>query len=53
MLMVLSLVLIDEFGSGMDPENWGSIAESILKEINHRKVFGVITTHYSNLKYFV
>ena len=33
----LSLVLIDEFGSGTDPKNWGSIAESILKEINHRK----------------
>ncbi|MCB9310872.1 MAG: Smr/MutS family protein [Lewinellaceae bacterium] len=48
----LSLVLIDEFGSGTDPKIGGSIAESILKEINHRKVFGVITTHYSNLKYF-
>ncbi|MBT8219923.1 MAG: Smr/MutS family protein [Bacteroidia bacterium] len=48
-----TLVLIDEFGSGTDPQMGGAIAESILKELNFRKVSGVITTHYSNLKIFV
>ncbi len=47
-----TLVLIDEFGSGTDPKMGGAIAESILKRLNERKVFGVITTHYSNLKIF-
>lgn len=47
-----TLVLIDEFGSGTDPKMGGAIAESILRELNRRKVFGVITTHYSNLKFF-
>ncbi len=47
-----SLLLIDEFGSGTDPKTGGAIAEAILKELNHRKSFGVITTHYSNLKMF-
>lgn len=47
-----TLVLIDEFGSGTDPKIGGAIAESILLELNKRKVFGVITTHYSNLKVF-
>lgn len=47
-----TLVLIDEFGSGTDPKMGGAIAESILRELNHRKVFGLITTHYSNLKIF-
>jgi len=47
-----SLVLIDEFGSGTDPKIGGAIAEAILNELNHKKVYGVITTHYSNLKYF-
>ncbi len=47
-----SLILIDEFGSGTDPKIGGAIAESILKEINHRKSWGVITTHYSNIKFF-
>lgn len=47
-----SLVLIDEFGSGTDPKIGGAIAESILRELNNRKVHGVITTHYSNLKIF-
>ncbi len=47
-----SLVIIDEFGSGTDPKMGGAIAESILKELNHRRSFGVITTHYSNLKIF-
>ncbi|HNR07774.1 MAG TPA: Smr/MutS family protein [Saprospiraceae bacterium] len=45
-----SLVLIDEFGSGTDPKLGGAIAEAILLELNKRKVYGVITTHYSNLK---
>jgi DNA mismatch repair protein MutS2 len=47
-----TLVLIDEFGSGTDPKAGGAIAESILRELNYKKVFGVITTHYSNLKTF-
>ncbi|MEM9822143.1 MAG: Smr/MutS family protein, partial [Bacteroidota bacterium] len=47
-----TLVLIDEFGSGTDPKIGGAIAEAILKELNQTKVFGVITTHYSNLKMF-
>jgi DNA mismatch repair protein MutS2 len=47
-----SLLLIDEFGSGTDPQFGGSIAEGILKELNEKKVVGVITTHYSNLKIF-
>lgn len=47
-----SLILIDEFGSGTDPKMGGSIAQSILFELNKRKVFAVITTHYSNLKVF-
>ncbi|HFA49357.1 MAG TPA: endonuclease MutS2 [Bacteroidetes bacterium] len=47
-----SLILIDEFGSGTDPKMGGAIAEAILKELNERRVFGVITTHYSNLKMF-
>lgn len=47
-----SLLLIDEFGSGTDPQFGGSIAEAILKELNEKKVVGVITTHYSNLKIF-
>ena len=47
-----TLVVIDEFGSGTDPQIGGAIAEAILWELNYRKVFGVITTHYSNLKIF-
>lgn len=47
-----TLVLIDEFGSGTDPKIGGAIAESILFELNRRKIYGVITTHYSNLKIF-
>lgn len=47
-----SLVLIDEFGSGTDPKMGGSIAQSILFELNKKKVLAVITTHYSNLKVF-
>lgn len=47
-----TLVLIDEFGSGTDPKIGGAIAEAILAELNKKKVFGVVTTHYSNLKIF-
>lgn len=47
-----SLVLIDEFGSGTDPKLGASIAESMLGALNRKKVAGVITTHYSNLKVF-
>ena len=47
-----TLVLIDEFGSGTDPKIGGAIAESILRELNFKKIFGIITTHYSNLKIF-
>ena len=47
-----SLVLIDEFGSGTEPAAGGAIAEAVLAEIEKKGVFGVITTHYSNLKYY-
>lgn len=47
-----SLVLIDEFGTGTDPEVGGAIAESILAHINKKKSWGVITTHYSVLKLY-
>ncbi len=47
-----TLVLIDEFGSGTDPVIGGAIAESILHEFNARQTFGVITTHFSNLKVY-
>ena len=47
-----TLVLIDEFGTGTEPMLGGSIAEAILGELNNRKVFGVLTTHYTNLKHF-
>ncbi|MDD4149285.1 MAG: endonuclease MutS2, partial [Bacteroidales bacterium] len=45
-----TLVVIDEFGSGTDPVIGGTIAEAILEELNTQNCFGVITTHYSNLK---
>ena len=47
-----SLILIDEFGSGTDPKLGGAIAESILFTLHRKKVYAVITTHYSNLKVF-
>jgi len=47
-----TLILIDEFGTGTEPMIGGSIAEAILGELNREKVFGVITTHYTNLKHF-
>ncbi len=45
-----TLVLIDEFGKGTEPQFGGAIAESILKSLNESKCYGVITTHYQNLK---
>lgn len=47
-----SLILIDEFGGGTEPQIGGAIAESILKRFNQKQTFGVITTHYQNLKHF-
>lgn len=47
-----SLLLIDEFGSGTEPQIGAAIAESLLDRFNRRKSFGVITTHYQNLKHF-
>ena len=47
-----SLVLIDEFGSGTEPAAGGAIAEAILSEFDRRGVYGVITTHYTNLKLY-
>ena len=47
-----SLVMIDEFGTGTEPVIGGAIAEAILAELNGRGVFGIITTHYTNLKHF-
>lgn len=47
-----TLVLIDEFGSGTEPAAGGAIAEAILNEFDKRGVYGVITTHYTNLKLY-
>lgn len=47
-----TLVLIDEFGSGTEPAAGGAIAEAILSEFDRRGVYGVITTHYTNLKLY-
>ncbi|MBR5610148.1 MAG: Smr/MutS family protein [Bacteroidales bacterium] len=47
-----SLVLIDEFGSGTEPAAGGAIAEEILSELERRGCYGVITTHYTNLKFY-
>ncbi len=47
-----TLLLIDEFGAGTDPQIGGAIAEAILKALNGKGVWGLITTHYSNLKIF-
>lgn len=45
-----SLFLIDEFGAGTDPAIGGAIAEASLEKLNQKKSYGVVTTHYSNLK---
>ena len=47
-----SLLLIDEFGGGTEPQIGGAIAEAVLKRFNQKKAFAVITTHYQNLKHF-
>ena len=47
-----SLVLIDEFGSGTEPQIGGAIAQAILEQLNKSRIMGVITTHYQNLKQF-
>ena len=47
-----TLILIDEFGTGTDPQFGGPIAEAVLEQLNNKKVRGVVTTHYSNLKIF-
>ena len=47
-----TLVLIDEFGSGTEPAAGGAIAEAILSELDKRGAYGVITTHYTNLKLY-
>ncbi len=45
-----SLFLIDEFGTGTEPQLGGAIAEASLHALNRRKAFGVVTTHYANIK---
>ena len=47
-----TVLLIDEFGSGTEPQIGGAIAEALLNRFNQHKSFGVITTHYQNLKHF-
>ena len=47
-----TLLLIDEFGTGTEPLIGGAIAEAVLAALNERHAFGVITTHYGNLKHF-
>ena len=47
-----SLILIDEFGSGTEPNIGGAIAEAVLSRFNRNRVFGIITTHYQNLKHY-
>ena len=47
-----TLILIDEFGSGTEPTIGGAISEAILERFMERKAYGVITTHYANIKYF-
>jgi DNA mismatch repair protein MutS2 len=47
-----TLFLIDEFGTGTDPQFGGPLAEAILHQLNTQKAYGVVTTHYSNLKHY-
>ncbi len=47
-----TLILIDEFGTGTEPLMGGAIAEAVLAELNRLGSFGVLTTHYTNLKHF-
>lgn len=45
-----TLFLIDEFGAGTEPQSGGAIAEAVLETLNEKNCFGVVTTHYANLK---
>lgn len=45
-----TLVLLDEFGTGTDPKYGGAIAQAVLEQLNQKKVFGMVNTHFSNLK---
>jgi len=45
-----TLFLIDEFGAGTEPQSGGAIAEAVLETLNEKNAFGVVTTHYANLK---
>ena len=45
-----TLVLIDEFGTGTEPQLGGSIAEATLEQLNSKETYGIITTHYTNIK---
>ena len=47
-----TILLVDEFGTGTEPQIGGAIAEAVLKQFCKRKAYGVITTHYQNLKHF-
>lgn len=47
-----TLILIDEFGTGTEPQFGGAIAEAVLKQFCIKRAYGVITTHYQNLKHF-
>ena len=47
-----TLLLIDEFGTGTEPQIGGAIAEAVLTQFCEHKAFGIITTHYQNLKHF-
>ncbi len=47
-----TLILIDEFGTGTEPQIGGAIAEAVLKQFCTKRAYGVITTHYQNLKHF-
>lgn len=47
-----SLLLIDEFGTGTEPQLGGAIAEAVLNRLNANHVYGIITTHYTNLKHY-
>jgi DNA mismatch repair protein MutS2 len=47
-----TLILIDEMGSGTEPQIGGAIAQSILEQLNNNQVMGIVTTHYQNLKHF-
>ena len=47
-----TLILIDEFGTGTEPQIGGAIAEAVLKQFWKKQAWAVITTHYQNLKHF-